>query len=213
MRSVLELLAASVKVLGRARVAVVLLAMLAGTCGAALADPIGPVGLTAIRGGLNVTGVELWTVFQPYKGLEAYRTLDTVEVELVFRPPDASVLQYLGDPSISLGAHISTTGRASLAHLGLTWGTHLFDTPFFIEGTLGGAVTNSTLVASKPPERSVGCPLLFYFAADAGYQFDQHWSIMGSAYHASHANVCNFFNKNAHNDGLNGVGLKIGYNF
>jgi hypothetical protein len=169
--------------------------------------------VTEIRGGINVTGVELWTAFQPYSGLEQYRSLDTAEIELLFTPPNAAFLQYLGSPQIEFGAHISTIGRASLAHLGLNWRTQLFDTPVFIDGVFGVAVTNSKLANTTPPERDVGCPGLLYFGADLGYQIDQHWSIMGSIYHASHASLCNLFIPDAKNDGLNGFGVKVGYKF
>ena len=169
-------------------------------------------GGTEIRGGLNVTGVELWT-WRPLSGLEEYQSLDTAEIDLLWTPPDGSVLQYLGDPRIEVGAHISTIGRASLAHLALNWGTNLFDSPVFIDGVLGVGVTNSKLADTTMPERNVGCPVLIYFGADLGYQFDEHWSVMGTVYHASHAGLCNIFTPDAHNDGLNGFGVKVGYKF
>lgn len=169
--------------------------------------------VTEIRGGINVTGVELWTAFRPYAGLEKYRSLDTAEVELLFTPPNATFLQFLGSPQVEFGAHISTLGRASLAHLGLNWGTHILDSPVFIDGVLGVAATNSKLANTTPPDRDVGCPVLLYFGADLGYQIDQHWSIMGTVYHASHAGLCNVFIPDAKNDGLNGFGVKVGYKF
>lgn len=170
-------------------------------------------GLSEIRTGINVTGVELWTGFRPYFGLERYEALDTVEVELLFTLPNDTLLSYVGNPDISLGLHGSILGRASFAHLGLNWGTQLFETPFFIDGTLGVAITNSTLSGATAPDRNVGCPGLLYFAADVGYQLNENWSVMGTVYHASHSSLCWLVTPNAPNQGLNGYGIKLGYSF
>lgn len=179
----------------------------------AAAQGEGPFGLSEIRTSINVTGVELWTGFRPYAGLEQYEKLDTVEVQLLFTLPNDTLLSYLGNPDISIGVHGSTLGRASLAHVGLNWKTQIFDTPFFIDGTVGGAITNSTLTGASPPDRNVGCPALLYFATDFGYQVTENLSVMGTLYHASHASICWLIDPSAPNQGLNGYGLKIGYKF
>jgi hypothetical protein len=179
----------------------------------ATAQGNGPFGLSEIRTSVNVTGVELWTGFRPYPGREQYESLDTVEVQLLFTLPNDTLLAYLGNPDISLGVHGSTLGRASLAHLGLNWGTQLFDTPFFIDGTVGAALTNSTLKGAAPPNRNVGCPALLYFAADFGYQVTENLSVMGTLYHASHSSLCWLIDPAAPNQGLNGYGIKVGYSF
>lgn len=131
----------------------------------------------------------------------------------MFAPPSDTFLRYLGNPEINLGGHLSTLGRASMVHLGLTWSSHLFETPLFIEGTVGGALTNSTLGSATPPDRNVGCPALLYFNAGLGYQFDEHWSVLVDAYHASHASLCWVLAPGAPNEGLNGYGIKVGYRF
>lgn len=172
-----------------------------------------PFGLTEVRGGYGYTGVELWTLFQPYDGFQQFAAWDTASIELVFTPPDAEVLAFLGSPRIVLGGQISTLNRASMLYSGFNWRTNVFESPVFIEGTVGAAVTNSTLANALPPNRNAGCPALLYFSVAAGYQFDEHWSIMGTAYHASHSNLCNLINPSAKNDGLNAVGFKIGYKF
>lgn len=176
----------------------------------AAAQGNGPLGLSEIRGGINVTGVELWTGFRPYFGLEHFESLDTVEVQLLFTLPNDTLLRYLGNPDVSIGVHGSTLGRASLAHLGLNWSTQLFETPFFIDGTVGVALTNSTLSGATPPNRNVGCPVLLYFAADFGYQLTEELSVMGTLYHASHSGLCG---ASVPNNGLNGYGIKLGYSF
>jgi lipid A 3-O-deacylase len=179
----------------------------------ALAQDNGPLGLSEIRGSINVTGVELWTGFRPYPGLEKYVSFDTLEVQLLFTPPDDTLLSYLGNPDISVGVHASTLGRASFVHLGLNWSAQLFETPFFIDGTVGAALTNSTLAGATPPDRNVGCPALLYFAADLGYRLNDEWSVMGTVYHSSHSSLCWLANPGAPNEGLNGYGVKIGYSF
>lgn len=180
---------------------------------AAVAQDNGVVGLSEIRGSINVTGVELWTGFRPYLGLEHLEAIDTVEVELLFSLPNDTLLSYIGNPRISLGAHGSTLGRASLAHLGLNWNAPVLDTPFFVDGTVGAALTNSTLRGATPPDRNVGCPALLYFAAGVGYQLNENWSVMGTVYHASHSSLCWLVSPNAPNEGLNGYGIKVGYSF
>jgi len=169
--------------------------------------------LDEARLGINVTGVELWTGFRPYAGLEHLEALDTVEVQLLFTLPNDTLLAYVGNPDISVGLHGSLLGRASLAHLGLNWETQIFDTPFFIDGTIGGAITNSTLKGASAPDRNVGCPALLYFAADLGYQLTENLSVMGTVYHASHSSLCWLIDASAPNQGLNGYGIKLGYKF
>ena len=182
-------------------------------CAPVLAADELPLGLSEVRGGYSYTGVELWTVFRPYKGKEQFAAWDTAHVELVFTPPDDTLLAYLGNPRVVLGGHLSTIGRASLVYTGLNWHANIMQSPLFLEGTLGGALTDSTLAHAKPPNRNVGCPALLYFSAAAGFELGDNWSIMGEAYHASHSNLCNFFVPDAKNDGLNGVGIKVGYRF
>jgi lipid A 3-O-deacylase len=178
----------------------------------AAAQGPGPLGLSEIRGSINVTGVELWTGFRPYPSEAHFEALDTVEVELIFTPPSDTLLSYLGNPDISLGVNLSTIGRANIAHLGLTWSAPLFQTPFFVEGTLGFALTDSTLSGATAPDRNVGCPTLLYFAAGVGYQFTENWSLMGTAYHASHSGLC-WSMPHPPNRGLNAYGIKVGYSF
>lgn len=168
-----------------------------------------PFGLSEIRGGAYVTGIELWR-FSPWPGEEQFERLDTLEVELLFEPPDNAIFGFLNSPRISVGTIVSTLGRASLIHAGLTWDAQLFESPFFLEGTFGGALTNSTLSGAVAPDRNVGCPALLYFSVGAGAKFDAHWSVMGSIYHASHAALCGL---DKPNEGLNGMGIKVGYSF
>ena len=82
----------------------------------AAAEDAAPVGLSEIRGSINVTGVELWTGFRPYLGLEHLEAIDTVEVEFLFTLPNDTILSYVGDPRLSLGIHGSLLGRASQRH-------------------------------------------------------------------------------------------------
>ena len=165
--------------------------------------------LDEARLGINMTGIELWT-WQPYSGAEEYRALDTIEAELLFTLPNDTLLSYLGNPSINIGGHLSMLDRASMVRAGLTWGGQLFETPFFLEGTLAAALTNSTLSGAVAPDRNVGCPVLAYFAANLGYRLSESWSVMGTVYHASHASLCGL---GVPNRGLNGYGIKVGYAF
>jgi hypothetical protein len=162
------------------------------------------------RLGANVTGVELWTGFRPYPDWVQFERLDTVQVELLFNPPEiADVLSYLGSPRIAFGGHLSTAGRASMVYSGLNWQWAITG-PVFVEATVGGALTNSTLENATPPDRNVGCPALLYFSAGVGAEIAEGWNVIAQVYHASHAALCGL---DAPNRGLNGYGVKIGHSF
>jgi hypothetical protein len=79
----------------------------------------------------------------------------------------------------------------------------------FLEGELGGALTDAALKGATPPFRNVGCSELFYWSINLGYRIDEHWDVMATEQHASQAGLCG----NHLNQGLNYDGIRIGYRF
>ena len=94
-----------------------------------------------------------------------------------------------------------------MAHLGLTWQLPIFDSGFFIEGTLGAAIHNGALSGAVAPARNLGCNVLFYEAAGIGTRVADNLNVILSWEHASNGNLC------APNRGLTNIGVKLGYTF
>lgn len=161
-------------------------------------------GLSEIRGGFHAHSID-----EPGPNGEPLNLTNWEDVtfEALFRSPDIDVFRWIGSPKPNLGATVSLVGKESMVHLGLTWQVPLFDTSFFVEGTLGGAVHNGALTGATYPQRDLGCSLLFYQSAGIGMQVTDNMNVMIAWEHASSANIC------APNRGLTDVGIKVGYSF
>lgn len=94
---------------------------------------------------------------------------EDVTFEVLFRSPDIDVFRWIGSPKPNVGATISLVNKESMVHLGLTWQVPIFDSPFFVEGTLGGALHNGAMNGATLPMRNLGCSLLFYQSAGIGW--------------------------------------------
>jgi lipid A 3-O-deacylase len=132
---------------------------------------------------------------------------EDVSFEVLFRSPDADVFRWIGSPKPNLGATFNLAGREQMAHLGLTWQVQVFETPFFVEGTIGAALHNGALDGAVYPARDLGCSLLFYESAGLGMNVADNVNVILAWEHASSANIC------APNRGLTNVGIKLGYSF
>jgi lipid A 3-O-deacylase len=155
-----------------------------------------------IRGGIFAHSADQG----PY-GVEFTR-IEDFNAELLFQSPDLDLFRWLGSPRPMIGATLNFGGRESMAYAGLAWKANLFDSPFFVEGTFGGAVHNGAL--RNPPEgmRDLGCPVLFHESVSLGYDLSKQASIMMTAEHASHANLCA-----PENRGLTNIGIRLGFRF
>jgi hypothetical protein len=142
-------------------------------------------------------------------GVGNFARIQDFNVELLFTPPDADLWRIIGNPRPHLGATVNLGGLESMAYAGLTWHLPIFDTPFFIEGGLGGALTNGANSGAVYPARSLGCNLLFHEQVSIGYQFSENANIMLTGEHASHAGLC----PNPDNRGLTNVGVRVGFTF
>lgn len=130
-----------------------------------------------------------------------------VNVELLFRSPDIDAFTWLGSPRPTLGVTVNLAGRESLMHLGLTWHVPVLDTPFYVEGMLGGAIHNGELGGVLGAKRPQGCRLGFYSGVGLGANLSDKITATLSYEHMSNADLC------ADNFGLSNVGIRIGIKF
>jgi opacity protein-like surface antigen len=106
-------------------------------------------------------------------------------------------------PRPHVGGNVSPTGTDQL-FAGLTWTVPL-GRVFFAEASFGGTVHNGAIIGS---DVSLGCHALFRESVGVGVNLGQHWRIVASADHSSHAGLCS-----EENDGLTHVGASVGYRF
>ncbi|HVX81062.1 MAG TPA: acyloxyacyl hydrolase [Devosiaceae bacterium] len=179
----------------------------------------GPLGISEIRGGVMMDDVELYSHFPiwavPRPESFNFANVDTASIDVLwetpnlgFNKPDWGYWSFLLNPRPELGIDLNLK-HESMAHASLNWHAPLFDTPFFIDGELGGVVHNGTLTGAVAPMRNLGCRALFYWSIDIGYQINENWNIMATEQHASQDGLCGWSN----NQGLNYEGIRIGYKF
>jgi len=164
-----------------------------------------PFAVDEIRGGILLHSVD-----EPGPGgsFWNFSRIQDVNVELLFTPPDNGMLNWLGSPRPHLGASVNFGGLESMVYAGLTWQYFLFDSPVFVEGTLGAALTNGAASGAVYPARNLGCPLQFRESASLGYQMSPQASVMLTLEHASHAYLCGDDNR-----GLTNLGVRVGWTF
>ncbi len=133
--------------------------------------------------------------------------IEDLNVELLFTSPDNEFFRWMGSPRPTLGATLNFNGLESMAHLALTWQVPVFDTPFFIEGTLGAAVHNGALSGARLPLTNFGCRAGFYEAASFGMNVGDNATVMITYEHTSNLGLC------LPNDGLSNLGVRMGYKF
>ena len=110
------------------------------------------------------------------------------------------------DPRLNVGGMINTGGKTSYAFGGFTWRIPIYG-KFFFEGELGGAVNNAP-DWHEPGRVDMGCAVTFRESGGFGYQFNEHFDLIASIEHVSHASFCTHINP-----GLTQVGARIGYKF
>ncbi len=172
---------------------------------AALAQDLGSafdevrIGVAAhdVYGGFLPVNSSQWTIEAP----------EDVAFEVLFRSPDIEAFQWIGAPRPNIGGTVSTTGRESLLHAGLTWQVPVFETPLYLEATFGAAIHNGALTGATDPGRNLGCRVNFYEALGVGANLSDEWTLTVSYEHTSNANLCE------ENDGLSNLGVKLGYKF
>ena len=115
-------------------------------------------------------------------------------------------ISWFFNPRLNAGGMINTAGGTSYGFVGLTWRIPIYQR-FFFEGEFGGAVNNSPL---RPEWNRVdmGCRFTFRESGGFGYQFNEHFDLIASIEHVSHATFCTHINP-----GLTQLGVRVGYKF
>jgi hypothetical protein len=187
-------------------------ALLGLEAGAAVAAPSPrDYGLSEIRGGAMIDDVELftgpvWVV--PVPSTISAGNLNTASFDVLFRSPKIGAFAWLGAPRPVIGVDLDLQ-RESMIHAALNWHVDVPKSRLFLEGELGGALTDAAPSGATPPFRNVGCSELFYWSINLGYRIDDHWNIMATEQHASQAGLCG----DHVNQGLNYDGIRVGYRF
>lgn len=137
----------------------------------------------------------------------------SINLEALFSSP--RFLSVVGAPRPLIGASIATDGAAtSQLYGGLEWKLE-FSERFFVAGTFGATVHDGETdrfdpVADADRVRDTvfyGCRVLFRIGGDLGYEFTERVSASLHWNHISNAGLCE------HNEGLDHLGLRMGYRF
>ena len=132
-----------------------------------------------------------------------------INAELLFASPGFLDLAF--SPRPHLGVSVNTEGATSQLYAGLTWTIRaphrgllgrLWFSPF-----LGGTVHNGELRSLDPEEKSLGSRVLFRLGGEIGVDVTQRISVSVVYDHASNANLAD------ENEGLNNVGVRVGWRF
>lgn len=136
-----------------------------------------------------------------------------VNLELLFESP--RFLSVIGSPRPLIGANIAADSDAtSQIYAGVEWKAYLAKR-FFAAGMVGGAIHNGETDPFDPVADAgrinntqfLGCRALLRLSADVGYDLAErvsasvHWS------HISNAGLCD------ENEGLDNLGVRVGYRF
>lgn len=176
--------------------AVVVVLVLLLTASFAVAEGDGDTIISEIRGGVYAHDISFWS-FHRENGVD-------INGEVLFVSP--SFLEAVWAPRPHLGATVNTDGNTSHAYGGLTWE---YDLPadFFIDANLGLSVHNGHLDTDNDKRKSLGSPVLFRVGGALGYNLTEKWNVSIQYEHMSNAYIAN------PNEGMDNVGLRIGYRF
>lgn len=161
-------------------------------------------GVSEIRAGVLAHSIDEWGAGGRPVNLSR---VEDISFEVLFRSPDIDAFRWLGSPRPNLGGTLNVVGRESMVHLGLTWQLPVFETMFFLEGTLGAGLHNGALRGAVRPARNLGCSLLFYESAGLGMNASDNFTVIAAIEHSSSARLC------MPNEGLTNLGIKVGYKF
>ena len=121
------------------------------------------------------------------------------------------VYRWLLEPRPHLGFTANLDGKTSKGYAGLTWTTMLARDVFRagdgirFDILFGGAVNDGKHDARLGDRKDLGGNLLFHVGGEIGYQFDRHVSLSLFIDHDSNGGTAK------RNQGLNSVGLRLGY--
>ncbi|WP_285907934.1 acyloxyacyl hydrolase [Pseudodesulfovibrio pelocollis] len=152
--------------------------------------------VSEVRGGVYAHDISFWS-FHRENGAD-------INGEVLFVSP--SFLEAVWSPRPHLGATVNTSGNTSFLYSGLTWE---YDLPadFFVDANLGLAAHNGKLDTDNHKRKSLGSPVLFRLGAALGYNITEKVNISIQFEHMSNAYIV------SPNEGMDNVGLRLGYRF
>jgi lipid A 3-O-deacylase len=127
-----------------------------------------------------------------------------VNAQILFASPE--FLSAIWSPRPHLGLDINTAGDTSQLYLGLTWRWQPFEFPLWGAFSTGGSV-HTGKTGKSTSDKELGSRVLFRQALEIGYDLDDQWSTSVYFSHISNANLAD------ENEGLNNLGLRIGFRF
>jgi len=133
--------------------------------------------------------------------------VEDLSFDVLFTSPDLDAFRWIGAPRPELGVTLNLGGRDSLGHLGLTWQLPVFETPFYLEATLGAAIHNGYLGGAPADRQNFGCRVNFYERWGVGANIGDTMTATLTYEHTSNNGWCDS------NDGLSNVGLRLGMKF
>lgn len=133
--------------------------------------------------------------------------IEDVSFDVLFTSPEIDAFRWIGAPRPELGVTLNLAGRDSLGHLGLTWQLPVFETPFYLEATLGAAIHDGHLGGAPAGRQNFGCRVNFYERWGVGANISDTLTATLTYEHTSNNGWCDS------NDGLSNVGLRLGMKF
>ncbi len=119
---------------------------------------------------------------------------------------DNALAEFLLTPRVHLGLAADTGSGTDKIYAGLSW-TWDIHTRLFLEVSLGGAIHNGALRATRVGHGSLGSRLLFHERLALGLRLTPSVSALAFVDHASNAGLA------SENDGLTQAGVLLGYVF
>jgi lipid A 3-O-deacylase len=169
----------------------------------------GDFGLSEVRGGIAMSNLELLfnTTFVPDANSFSAGRIDSAQFDLLFRSPDIDAFKWIASPRPELGTMLSLSGHESIIHAGLNWHVPVGTTPFYLEAGLGLGITDGYLDNAPPGYHNLGCRALLHWEYGVGYNIDDRWTVTAEWQHVSSTGLC------TPNEGLNDLGVTVGYKF
>jgi lipid A 3-O-deacylase len=131
--------------------------------------------------------------------------------EVLFTSP--AFLAWLWAPRPHIGFSVNSAGDTDQAYAGLTW-TLVGRQAMFVEADkvfvdygFGVSFNDGDLDEKRDNRKELGSRALFRLSLEAGYSFVPHHSLSAYVDHESNAGL------SAHNEGMNAVGIRYGYQF
>jgi lipid A 3-O-deacylase len=167
-------------------------------------------GISEVRIGPALSNLELVpsSYVVPDRSSFSKARFDAIEFDVYFKTPFPDALWWIGSPRPSIGGDINFGGFESMIHAGLDWHVPIGSTPFYLEA--GGGVGLHTGYLDNAPAgfHNLGCPVLLHWKAGAGFNLNDNTTVTLDWSHMS-----NIVFKCSPNNGLNDVGLTVGWKF